>query len=106
MFYLTGSAIYSWKARQEAESDPEDFKRNEHFPPNERMDVLGTVAASFLNRPSSVTVCLRWPGPLPSESSMDLNPKLRLGRTIHLKFPWCSHLQAYMPSVGKSKRRA
>jgi len=59
MFYLTGSAIYSWKARQEAGSDPEDYKRNEHFPPNERRDVLGTVPASFLNRPSSVTVCLQ-----------------------------------------------
>lgn len=70
------------------------------------MGVMGTVAASFLNRTSSFTVCLQQPSPLPSESSKVLNPKPRLGRTIHLKFPRCPHLQAYVPSVGKSKRRA
>lgn len=70
------------------------------------MDVLGTVAASFLNRPSSVTVCLQRPSPLPTESLRVLNPKPRLGRAIHLKFPRCPHLQAYVPSDGKSKRRA
>ncbi|TRY94884.1 hypothetical protein DNTS_032985 [Danionella cerebrum] len=43
-------------AQQEVEFDPEDYEMNEHFPPVYRMNALGTVAASFLNSPSSVIV--------------------------------------------------
>lgn len=107
MFYTTACAIYTWKARQEAESDPEDYEMNEHFSSNLKDGCFGNCCSLFfLNRPSSVTVCLQRPSPLPTESSRVSNPEPRLGRTIHLKFPRCPHLQAYVPSVGKSKRRA